>query len=158
MRQVRSEIEIDATATQIWSVLTDLERFPEWNPYVRRAAGTVEAGRQLQAYLKPPGGRGIGLRLKILQADPPYVLRWRGHLALPGLLDAEHVFEIDCLPGRRCRFIQRETFRGLLVPLAGSLFAETEKGFAAMNRALKTRCEARFGRPRGLEEDGVPSP
>jgi hypothetical protein len=43
----------------------------------------------------------------------------------------------------RVRFVQREAFRGLLVPLfARSLDNSTLRGFEEMNRALKERAEA----------------
>ena len=157
MRELRSEIEIGASAVRIWEVLTEFDRYPDWNPFIRRVKGQPERGRRLEVHLKPPGGRGITLRPRVLQADPPYVLRWLGRLGIPGLFDGEHVFEIDSLSSGRCRFIQRERFRGVLVPLAGPVLQDASKGFAAMNRALKTRCEAGFGRP--VEPDALePSP
>ena len=40
-------------------------------------------------------------------------------------------------------FVQREEFRGLLVPLfSRSLDTDTRRGFEAMNQALKERAEA----------------
>jgi len=62
---------------------------------------------------------------------------------MPGLFDGEHIFEIEPLGPNRVRFVQREVFTGLLVPLArGRLQEETLAGFREMNRALKERAEA----------------
>jgi hypothetical protein len=70
-------------------------------------------------------------------------LRWLGRLLVPGLFDGEHIFEIEELDKDRVLFIQREYFRGLLVPLlARSLDRETQRGFEEMNRALRERAEA----------------
>ena len=69
-----------------------------------------------------------------------------GQLFVPGLLDAEHSFIIRSLEEDRVRFVQREAFRGLLVPLfARSLDNSTLLGFEEMNRALKERAEAATG-------------
>ncbi|HLE55364.1 MAG TPA: SRPBCC domain-containing protein [Thermoplasmata archaeon] len=63
-------------------------------------------------------------------------------MGIPGLFDGEHIFEIEPAGAGRTRFVQREVFRGLLVPvLARSLDRDTKRGFEEMNRALKMRAE-----------------
>jgi hypothetical protein len=80
---------------------------------------------------------------KVLTAEPNRELRWLGHLLVPGVFDGEHSFTIDPLEENRVRFVQREAFKGLLVPLFGrSLETNTQQGFEEMNRALKERAEA----------------
>jgi len=50
---------------------------------------------------------------------------------------------IQPLEENRVRFVQREVFRGLLVPLfSRSLDNNTQRGFEEMNHALKERAEA----------------
>jgi len=69
-------------------------------------------------------------------------LRWLGRLWIPGLLEGEHIFEIEPLGPERVRFVQREVFSGLLVPLMAKRIEEqTLPGFGEMNRALKERVE-----------------
>ncbi len=70
-------------------------------------------------------------------------LRWKGRLLLPGIFDAEHSFRLTALESGRTLFSHEETFTGFLVPLAfrGALKRGTERGFEAMNRALKHRAE-----------------
>ena len=80
---------------------------------------------------------------KVLNAEPERELRWLGHLLVPGLFDGEHSFTIQPLEENRVRFVQREAFKGLLVPLfSRSLDTNTQRGFEEMNRALKERTEA----------------
>ncbi len=59
MRELRSEITINAPATRIWDTITDLDSFHEWNPFVQRAVGEVKEAEQLNVYLKAPGGMGM---------------------------------------------------------------------------------------------------
>jgi hypothetical protein len=40
------------------------------------------------------------------------------------------------------RFVQRERFHGLLVPLSGRIIEQTRQGFVAMDTALARRAEA----------------
>ena len=80
---------------------------------------------------------------KVLNAEPNRELRWLGHLLFPGLFDGEHSFTIQPLGESRVRFVQREEFKGLLVPLlARSLDNGTRRGFEELNRALKERAES----------------
>ena len=84
----------------------------------------------------------MNFRPKVLKAEPNRELRWLGHLVVPGLFDGEHIFVIEPLGPDRVRFIQREIFTGLLVPLfARGLDADTQRGFEEMNKALKVRAE-----------------
>ena len=81
-------------------------------------------------------------RPTFLVAEPNRELRWLGHFWLPGLFDGEHSFSIEPLADRRVRFIQRERFKGLLVPfLSKMLDGDISRGFNEMNRALKLRAE-----------------
>jgi hypothetical protein len=80
---------------------------------------------------------------KVLNVEPNRELQWLGNLLVPGLFDGEHSFTIQPLVENRVRFVQREEFRGLLVPLfSRSLDTNTRRGFEQMNRTLKERAEA----------------
>ena len=143
MKKLHSEIEIDAPAEHVWHLLTDFASYPQWNPFIRRISGEPTKGERLEARIEPPGGRGMTFKPKVLNAEPNRELRWLGHLLVAGLFDGEHSFTIQPLEENRIRFIQREAFKGLLVPLfARSLETNTQRGFEEMNRALKERAEA----------------
>ena len=69
-------------------------------------------------------------------------LRWEGKLLFDGVMNGEHVFELQARDGGT-RFIQSENFHGVMVPLLkGMLERDTIPGFEAMNHALKQRAEA----------------
>jgi hypothetical protein len=143
MKQLYTEIEIDASAKRVWELLTDFASYPEWNPFIRSIGGQPAPGERLRARLEPPGGLAMTFKPKVLTAEPNRELRWLGHLLVPGLFDGEHSFTIEPLEDNRVRFIQREAFKGLLVPLfARSLESNTQRGFEEMNHALKERAEA----------------
>lgn len=143
MKELHTEIEIDAPAERVWHLLTDFASYPRWNPFIRSIDGRPIPGERLEVRLEPPGGRGMTFKPEVLKADPERELRWLGHLLVPGLFDGEHSFTIRPLAEDRVRFVQREEFKGLLVPLfARSLDANTRRGFEQMNAALKERAES----------------
>jgi hypothetical protein len=143
MKELHSEIEIDASAERVWGILTDFASYPQWNPFIRRISGELEVGERLEVRLEPPDGRGITLRPTVLSAEPNRLMRWLGHLFVPGLFDGEHSLLIQPVEENRVRFIQSEMFKGVLVPLlARSLDNNTLRGFEEMNGALKERVEA----------------
>jgi hypothetical protein len=147
MRMVSSEIEIAAPAAPVWDVLTNMERYPEWNPFIREITGTLQVGERLSVRIQPPGGRAMTFRPTVRSFAPERELVWLGHLVIPGLFDGEHRFSIQPLEGDQVRFRQVETFRGLLVPLTQSMLTRTARGFEAMNRALKERAESVSSKP-----------
>jgi len=143
MLELRTEIEIDAPAERVWAVLTDFDRFPDWNPFIRRIHGNAQVGSRLDVFLGASGTRGMQFRPIVTMVVPNRELRWLGRLGLPRLFDGEHIFQIEPLGSTRARFIQRERFRGLLVPLmARSLNRDARRGFEEMNQALRARVNA----------------
>lgn len=143
MKELNTEIEINASAERVWAILTDLGQFADWNAFIPEAEGEVKEGERLRVRIEPPGGKGMTFTPTVTLVEPERAFRWLGRLLLPGLFDGEHIYEITPLAEDRVRFVQREEFRGLLVPLFWkSLDTQTRQGFEAMNAALKQRAEA----------------
>jgi hypothetical protein len=136
MKHLEHSLEIDADAEEIWSVLTDFDTFPEWNPFVRSIAGDCATGARLAVTIEPPHGRAIRLRPVVQQVDPARELRWLGKLGVPHVFDGEHCFRLEPLAGGRTRFTQSEDFRGILVPFTSGVLTKTGEGFRLMNEAL----------------------
>jgi hypothetical protein len=142
MKELRTEIKIQASAEQVWQILTDFASFPQWNPFIRQAKGEAKAETRLEIYIQPSGTKGMTFKPLVLNAEPNRELRWLGHLLMSGLFDGEHIFTIETLEPNHVRFIQHEIFTGLLVPLfASKLDSDTRRGFEEMNHALKARAE-----------------
>jgi hypothetical protein len=141
-RLLHTEIAIAATPEAVWAILADFAAYPDWNPFVRRISGKLEAGATLEVDLAPPGGRAMTMRPTLREVQPGRILRWLGHLGMPGLFDGEHSFQVEPSGEGQVRFVQSEHFSGVLVPLVMRFIgAATEQGFVAMNQALKERAE-----------------
>jgi len=142
VKEIHTEIDIQASPERVWEILTDFDSYPEWNPFIRRISGKAEAGARLKVYLRRSFARGIFFRSTILKAEPNRELCWLGRLVIPGLFEGKHAFIIVPLEENWTHFIQHEYFTGLLVPmLERVLDTDIRRGFKEMNHALKERAE-----------------
>lgn len=140
-----SQITIHASPEDIWAVLTDFDKYPQWNPFIKKIQGEICEGSNLKISLQPPGSFGMNIKPVLLKVNPFNEMRWLGHLLFPGLLDGEHVLEIRAKGDGTCLFIQKEYFSGLLLPLMEKIIMEsTGEGFFQMNEALRDRVEYSF--------------
>lgn len=143
MLEVNAATEIAASPEAVWSVLMDLDHFKSWNPFIRNAAGSTEVGGTVHVRVRPSLGVPLAFRATVVARDDNRELRWRGHVGAPWLASGDHTFTIEPLDGGRVRFVQHETFAGVLPRLAAWLLArEAKRGFEAMNHALEARVHA----------------
>ena len=140
-KQLKSEILINESSERVWELITDFSRFPEWNPFMRRASGEIKVGATLTVFIQPSGTRGMTFKPKVLNVEQNHELRWLGRLYLPRMFDGEHSLVIEPAKQGWVKFVQREKFVGLLVPFAGSIIKDTQRGFEEMNSALKQQAE-----------------
>jgi len=142
MKQIRTEIEIISTPDKVWGILTDFEKYPEWNPFIKKVTGSLRDGEKLEVLIVPPDRKGMVFKPTVKEVIMDKRLRWSGRVFFPGIFDGEHIFEMIDVNDNTLKFVQRENFSGLLVPLLWKSIEEpTRNGFSAMNRALKERAE-----------------
>jgi len=142
VKELKTEIEIYSSPEDIWRVLLDFEKYPEWNPFIKKIMGNPEPGAKIEAKIHPPGQRDMTFKPILLKVEENKELRWIGHLMFPGIFDGEHAFIIEPVDQSRIIFRQEEKFSGILVPVFWkSLYQHTRVGFIEMNQALKKRVE-----------------
>lgn len=142
MKSLHAAIDVDAPAARVWQVVSDFERYPEWNPFIVRAAGELRVGERLDVTIVAPGMKPVSFRPRVLDVEPGHLVRWKGEFKLPGLFDGRHALTVDPLDGRRSRFTTHEDVTGILLPFAGRVMAASQQGFELMARAVKERAEA----------------
>jgi hypothetical protein len=146
-RAISVTTNIEAPASVVWDVLTDLPAYPEWNPFILSISGDLRQGGRLSTRIQPPGGRAMSFRPTVTVLEPGHRLEWLGRLGAPGIFDGRHGFTLTQTDAGGTEFRQEETFSGLLVPLTGSILERTREGFSAMNDALSARCTELRERP-----------
>ncbi len=138
-------VAIDAPAEIAWRVLTDLERYPEWNPFTVRVESSLEIGAPVILHIRR-GDSTMKQTFVLEVLDPPREIAWR----LPKMLhkaifSAYRTQQIEALDAGRCTYRTSDTFSGLLAgPLYRSQHEWVQRNFTALANALKARAEA-FG-------------
>jgi len=130
----------------VWDIITDFDNYSEWNPFIKEISGNQIVGKQIEVLIKPLNSNEMRFRPKILVYKPEEELRWMGKLWIPKLFDGEHSLIIKKIAENKVLFIQKEKFRGLLIPLFQGLLKNTESGFKIMNQALKSLAENRVNK------------
>lgn len=141
MKNLQTEIIINATPQQLWAVLTDFEKFNEWNPFILSIQGQPIVGTQLRVELKNGNSTSV-FKPKVLVAETNKAFEWLGSLPIPGIFNGNHYFRIEDLGNGQVKFIHGENFSGLLAGvIMKSIGTQTQNCFIAMNKALKNRVE-----------------
>lgn len=142
MKELRTEIEIQAAPEKVWRVLTDLDQYPQWNPFIHQALGQAKVGEPVDITFRS-GSKNMTLHCTVTRVEPNRELRWKYHVGSAKLFAGEHSFMLEPIDAQHVRFIDREIFSGWLVPLqAKDIDTNSKRGFEAMDEALKARAEA----------------
>ena len=134
----RSEIDIDASARQVWAVLAQIEAWPSWNPGVRFAElfDELEVGTAFQ------WAEGQSTNSCVLTTvDAPRVLVWRGQSMGIG---HKRSWRLENRPGGS-RVRVEQSMKGMIARIAsGRLQQGLQRELDTWVHLLKVEVEARF--------------
>ena len=161
---LHTEITINASPEQVWSVLMDTNKYIEWNPFIKSLQSINSSSLpihlnddiRLECYKSNPSNQSMttktttttqSFQAKITQYNPNQMITWTGSLISPILFQGKHSLELQTIVSSEhqvdsTKFIHKERFYGLFVILAKkNLNTVTRSNFIAMNEALKQRVE-----------------
>ncbi len=144
MREIRTTTDIDAPVERVWKLLSDFERWGEWNPVIPSVRGRLEAGAPVDIELAL-AGRRVPIKCTLLRAEADRELRWRGPRSRlqRRMLSGEHYFLLEKVDDGHARFIHGERFRGILAPIVWPrLEPMLRRRYAQVNEAIKSRSES----------------
>jgi hypothetical protein len=137
MKELKTEILLNASPEKVWEVLSTFSEYENWNPFIRRISGSMEKGARLEVRIAPPGSKGMTFKPIVLEVEKAKAFRWKGTLGIPGIFDGEHYFILEDMRNGQTRLLHGERFSGLLVPFIN--LSATEAGFKVMNESLSKR-------------------
>lgn len=121
-------------------MIVDLERYPEWNPFVVACASTLAVGSPIVMKVRVLPWLAQRQRETIFEHRPGRFLRY-GIRPLPlGALTSSRSHAVEPASETRTRYVSRFELRGWLAPVVETLLRmRLRAGFAAMSTALARR-------------------
>jgi hypothetical protein len=147
----RSELfEIEAPASIVWEILTDLPKYGEWNPFCVRAESTLEIGAPIHMYLTNFWNDRVKLNIEYVCAnDPEKMLSWGLTHTPEWPYEARRDQIVTALGPDRCSYLSIDAFYGdtgvHVMRFCGEWVAAA---FNKTARALKARAEAMYAERR----------
>lgn len=140
MLELKTEIVIQAPSQTVWKHLTELDAYGSWNPFIVKSEGSVEQGAYITNVMMN-GGKPRTFKPIITKLEDGKTLEWLGKMPL-GLFNGNHYFHLEKIDENTTKLIHGERFTGLLhKTIMKKIGDDTQRGFEAMNAALKARCE-----------------
>jgi hypothetical protein len=131
-------------------VLTALDRYADWNPFIVRVDGAALplVGRRLVLHVRWHDGGGVTAQERVTRVEPPgasAVLAWRFTGVLPalGLVCAERLQTLTRLDEGHTRYESVEVFHGLLARLVP--LKRVQRGFERQAEAMVAAVQASRG-------------
>jgi uncharacterized protein YndB with AHSA1/START domain len=138
-----TEIIIEATPEQVWSVLTDTESYPNWNEIILKIDGKIEDKGEVDVLFKAGPKAKPQLFHNLLYVEDGVEFYWSQVQAM-GIKD-KHCFRVEATDDGKTRFIQSDQALGGLTWMLGKVAAKTQLDVYPMfNRSLKAEVEKRF--------------
>lgn len=140
--EIKTKTLIYAERAKVWNILTDYNRYPSWNPFIKSLEGNLTVGEKIRVQIQPPDSGKMVFNPKVLRFIAHQEFAWLGHFIIPGLFDGEHIFILSDNGDGSTTFLHRENFKGLLVPFFRKMLDNnTRRGFHVMNLKLKQLAE-----------------
>ncbi len=116
--QYAVDIDIRATPTRIWSLLTNAKDFPRWNTTVTCIAGNIAPGNQLE--MQVPIAPNRTFKPKVAEFEPCRRMVWSDGMA--PVFKGIRNFTLTENGDGTTRFSMQEILAGLMLPMIkGSL-------------------------------------
>jgi len=138
-------VEIDAPASVVWEVLTDLDNYPNWNPFCIAAESTLEIGAPVNMTLADYSGatETFPYTEYVCAVVPERLLSWELRPTEVSAQAARRDQVIEPIDENRCRYYSTDAFLG---EEAHQIMADSgvwvKRAFDDTAVALKKRSEA----------------
>lgn len=143
-RTIYTDIIIDATPKQVWSVLTDTDSYKNWAVFLVDIKGDIEDGEKITLVFKINPEKEkfttIDHTISVIEGKE-FFWAEKG----PGGIKDNHHFKVESIGDGKTKFIQSdEIMKGMTWLLGNNLSKMYADGYQAFNRQLKAEVERRF--------------
>lgn len=142
---VFTEIEINATPEQVWSVLTDWKRLKEWSSsFVGISVDEMRKGERFMVYFKNPlTGKDIEFERMCTAYEEGILFSWSGEFT-SGVTD-NHIYSLEATELGTTLFKQEDGIHGKHSKLLNLLGKQhMQSMYKKFDRQLKERVESLY--------------
>jgi uncharacterized protein YndB with AHSA1/START domain len=129
---------INAKPDKVWSVLTDGDRFPDWDSGIDRVEGKIAPGSTIKLFVKVNPGRAFPL--KVTEFAAPRRMVFSGGMPF-GLFKGVRTYTLEPAAGGTS-FRMREEYTGPLLGMIWKSIPDLGPSFKQFADGLKARAEA----------------
>jgi len=147
--------DVEAPAELVWEVLTDLDAYPEWNPFVVSASSTLEVGAAMDMRVRVLPFMTQRQREWVRSVEPGIGFCYGLAPVAGGALRSERCHRVTALGPGRARYASRFAIEGWLAGVVkGLLGGALRRGFGEMSAAVKSRSESLAAQPASSDLSG----
>ncbi len=143
-RKIYTDILIDATPAQVWSVLIDTASYKKWAAFLVDIQGEIKNGAKITAVFQTnPKKEKFNTIEHTISVTKGKEFFWaeKG----PGGICDNHHFKVEATNNGKTKFIQSdEIMKGITWLAGGNLSKMYANGYQAFNQNLKAEVERRF--------------
>jgi uncharacterized protein YndB with AHSA1/START domain len=141
--RIEHVLEIDAPAETVWRVITDLDRYPEWNPFVVSCRSSLVVGEPIDMRVRVLPVFAQPQRETILEHEPGRRLCYGVPRHPTGALESRRCHHVEALGPARSRYTSRFELSGWLAPVVRVLLGRRlALGFTAMSEGIQGRARS----------------
>lgn len=134
-------VRVAAPAERVWQVIVDLDRYPEWNPFVVGCRSTLEPGDPIDMRVRLVGF-AQPQRETVFEHEPGRRMSYGLNPNLIGALSSLRSHEVEALGADASEYRSHFELRGWLSPVVRALLGgRLQAGFGAMSEAIGRRAE-----------------
>ena len=141
MKNIETQITINASKEKVWSILSNFNNYKAWNPFIKNSEGEMKLGGKLINTIYIGESKNV-FNPTLVEVTPNKSFSWLGSLYFKSFFSGRHYFEIQEISAIQVKLIHGEDFTGIISSLVFNKISEnTKAGFVKMNEALKVECE-----------------
>lgn len=139
-------IRIEAPVDFVWDVLTDVERYGEWNPFTPQALTDFEIGSPAHLLVRM-GKAKMRITETVCAFEPPRLIAWRKTFGARWLLLAVREQHLQPASETTCLYHNTDRLTGMLAPLVLLCFGGyMRRGFTDVGEGLRRYSESQYAR------------
>ncbi len=143
VQEIKTEINISAPPSKVWSIIVDINKWQEWSPIINASQGESIIGSVLNITMmsEEAGKDGPSYNPIITELKEQSYFHWRANMMTEFVFTNDKIFILkETKTGTHLTHI--ETFKGMMAPLmSGSVKKNVPAMLDTMNQALKELAE-----------------